>query len=61
MSDLVQIKTALISVSDKTDLVPFARKLVGYGVYRGVIGHIDRRSPIGLIDPDADTRLSWDK
>ncbi len=31
MSDLVQIKTALISVSDKTDLVPFARKLVGYG------------------------------
>ncbi len=32
MSNLVPIKTALISVSDKTDLVPFARKLVGYGV-----------------------------
>jgi phosphoribosylaminoimidazolecarboxamide formyltransferase/IMP cyclohydrolase len=32
MSNLVQIKTALISVSDKTDLIPFARKLVGYGV-----------------------------
>ena len=32
MSNLVKIKTALISVSDKTDLVPFARKLVGYGV-----------------------------
>ncbi len=32
MSNLVQIKMALISVSDKTDLVPFARKLVGYGV-----------------------------
>jgi len=31
MSNLVPIKTALISVSDKTDLVPFARKLVGYG------------------------------
>ncbi len=31
MSNLVKIKTALISVSDKTDLVPFARKLVGYG------------------------------
>jgi phosphoribosylaminoimidazolecarboxamide formyltransferase / IMP cyclohydrolase len=31
MSDLVQIKTALISVSDKTDLIPFARKLVGHG------------------------------
>ncbi len=32
MSNLVQIKTALISVSDKTDLIPFARKLVGHGV-----------------------------
>jgi len=32
MSNLVQIKTALVSVSDKTDLIPFARKLVGYGV-----------------------------
>lgn len=32
MSNLVKIKTALVSVSDKTDLIPFARKLVGYGV-----------------------------
>ncbi len=31
MSNLVQIKTALISVSDKTDLIPFARKLIGHG------------------------------
>jgi phosphoribosylaminoimidazolecarboxamide formyltransferase / IMP cyclohydrolase len=31
MSNLVKIQTALISVSDKTDLVPFARKLTGYG------------------------------
>jgi phosphoribosylaminoimidazolecarboxamide formyltransferase / IMP cyclohydrolase len=31
MSNLVKIKTALVSVSDKTDLIPFARKLVGYG------------------------------
>lgn len=28
MADLVTIKTALLSVSDKTDLVPFARRLV---------------------------------
>ncbi len=28
----VKIKTALVSVSDKTDLIPFARKLVGFGV-----------------------------
>ncbi len=32
MPDLIKIKTALLSVSDKTDLIPFARKLVGYGV-----------------------------
>ena len=31
MADLVPIKTALVSVSDKTDLIPFARKLVGHG------------------------------
>lgn len=31
MSDLVKVKTALLSVSDKTDLVPFARRLVQYG------------------------------
>jgi phosphoribosylaminoimidazolecarboxamide formyltransferase/IMP cyclohydrolase len=31
MSDLVPIKRALISVSDKTDLVPFARRLADHG------------------------------
>ena len=28
MPDLVPIKTALLSVSDKTDLVPFAQRLI---------------------------------
>ncbi|MCC6681815.1 MAG: IMP cyclohydrolase [Phycisphaeraceae bacterium] len=32
MTDLVPIKTALLSVSDKTDLIPFARALVQHGV-----------------------------
>ncbi len=32
MSELVPVKRALISVSDKTDLVPFARKLAQLGV-----------------------------
>ncbi len=32
MTDLVPVKRALISVSDKTDLVPFARKLAAEGV-----------------------------
>jgi phosphoribosylaminoimidazolecarboxamide formyltransferase/IMP cyclohydrolase len=32
MSDLLRIRTALLSVSDKTDLVPFASRLNDYGV-----------------------------
>ncbi len=32
MPDLVRIRRALLSVSDKTDLVPFARALVAHGV-----------------------------
>jgi len=31
MPDLVPIKTALLSVSDKTDLIPFAKRLAGCG------------------------------
>lgn len=38
---------------------PRLRELVGYGVYRDVIGHVDRRSPVGLLDPDADDALPW--
>ncbi|MCH2133609.1 MAG: bifunctional phosphoribosylaminoimidazolecarboxamide formyltransferase/IMP cyclohydrolase [Phycisphaerales bacterium] len=32
MTDLVPVRRALLSVSDKTDLVPFAKSLVGMGV-----------------------------
>jgi phosphoribosylaminoimidazolecarboxamide formyltransferase/IMP cyclohydrolase len=32
MSDLVPVRRALISVSDKTDLIPFAKSLAKYGV-----------------------------
>ncbi|MFA7235932.1 MAG: bifunctional phosphoribosylaminoimidazolecarboxamide formyltransferase/IMP cyclohydrolase [Phycisphaeraceae bacterium] len=32
MTDLVPIRRALLSVSDKTDLVPFAKKLASFGV-----------------------------
>ncbi len=38
---------------------PRLRELVGYGVYKQVIGHVDRRSPIRLVDPDADDSLPW--
>ncbi|MBA3302818.1 MAG: phytanoyl-CoA dioxygenase family protein [Acidimicrobiia bacterium] len=40
---------------------PRLRELVGYGVYHGLIGHIDKSSPAGLLDDDADGhRMVWD-
>lgn len=35
------------------------RKLVGYGTYRGLIGHVDQRNPETLIDPEAETDMIW--
>jgi len=29
---------------------PRLRKLAGYGIYRGLIGHIDKCSPVDLLD-----------
>jgi ectoine hydroxylase-related dioxygenase (phytanoyl-CoA dioxygenase family) len=38
------------------------RELVGYSVYNGLIGHIDKKSPMFLLDEDEqDTRLVWDR
>jgi ectoine hydroxylase-related dioxygenase (phytanoyl-CoA dioxygenase family) len=37
------------------------RTLVGYGIYRGLIGHIDKRSPAELLDPDYATKVVWDR
>jgi len=39
---------------------PRLRELVGYGVYNHLIGHIDKQSPVGLLDADADVRMIWD-
>ena len=39
---------------------PRLRKLVGYGLYHGVIGHIEKRSPLGLLDDTIDDRVAWD-
>ena len=40
---------------------PRLRELVGYGIYSGLIGHIDKRNPAELLDDDtADHRLVWD-
>jgi ectoine hydroxylase-related dioxygenase (phytanoyl-CoA dioxygenase family) len=35
---------------------PRLRELVGYGVYRGLIGHIDKHSPIELLGESSSTR-----
>jgi len=40
---------------------PRLRELVGYGVYRGLIGHIDKTSPQQLLDEDGGARMVWDR
>jgi ectoine hydroxylase-related dioxygenase (phytanoyl-CoA dioxygenase family) len=35
--------------------------LVGYGTYRGLLGHVDQRSPAALVDPSATTDMVWRK
>jgi ectoine hydroxylase-related dioxygenase (phytanoyl-CoA dioxygenase family) len=39
---------------------PRLRELVGYGVYNHLIGHVDKQSPVGLLDEDAAVRMVWD-
>lgn len=38
---------------------PRLRRMVGYGVYRGLIGHVDQSDPATWLDPDAETDLVW--
>lgn len=40
---------------------PRLRRLVGYGTYRGLLGHVDQRSPEVLVDPEARTNMVWYK
>lgn len=37
------------------------RRLIGYGTYRGLLGHVDQRSPEALIDPGAPTAMVWER
>jgi ectoine hydroxylase-related dioxygenase (phytanoyl-CoA dioxygenase family) len=39
---------------------PRLKELVGYGVYNGLIGHIDKKSPMQLLDGAGDHRMDWD-
>jgi len=40
---------------------PRLRELVGYGVYQGLIGHIDKKSPAQLLDSAVAFRSIWDR
>ena len=33
--------------------------LLGYGVYRGLMGHVDQQDPGVLLDPDVPTDMVW--
>jgi ectoine hydroxylase-related dioxygenase (phytanoyl-CoA dioxygenase family) len=39
---------------------PRLRELVGYGIYRGLIGHIDKRSPAEVILDGDEGQMLWD-
>ena len=38
---------------------PRLQALVGYGTYRGLLGHVDQRSPAEWVDPSASTEMVW--
>lgn len=41
---------------------PELQELCGFGVYKGLIGHIDRMSPAQrLLDPDSPNTMLWDR
>jgi ectoine hydroxylase-related dioxygenase (phytanoyl-CoA dioxygenase family) len=41
---------------------PRLRQLVGYGIYNGLVGHIDKRDPAFLLDDgDAPRGVAWDQ
>jgi len=40
---------------------PRLRKLIGYGTYRGLLGHVDQQNPETLVDPDATTDMVWSR
>lgn len=40
---------------------PRLRSLVGYGTYRGLLGHVDQRDPASRIDPEVATDMVWSR
>ncbi|HEY5165548.1 MAG TPA: phytanoyl-CoA dioxygenase family protein, partial [Acidimicrobiia bacterium] len=45
-----------------TGFSPRLRRLVGYGIYSGLIGHIDKHDPVEMLgDAPADDAMVWDQ
>jgi ectoine hydroxylase-related dioxygenase (phytanoyl-CoA dioxygenase family) len=40
---------------------PRLQALVGYSTYRGLLGHVDQKSPQTLLDPDAPSDMVWER
>lgn len=40
---------------------PRLRELIGYGVYRGLIGHVEKHSPDQILTGQGDFRSIWDR
>jgi ectoine hydroxylase-related dioxygenase (phytanoyl-CoA dioxygenase family) len=40
---------------------PRLREMIGYGVYRGLIGHIEKQSPAALLDARVVSKMVWDR
>ncbi len=40
---------------------PRLRQLLGYGVYRSLIGHVNKRDPVELLGDDGELRVIWDR
>jgi ectoine hydroxylase-related dioxygenase (phytanoyl-CoA dioxygenase family) len=43
------------------ELPPRLRRMVGYSVYRGLIGHVDQVDPDTWFDPDRPSEMVWDR
>jgi ectoine hydroxylase-related dioxygenase (phytanoyl-CoA dioxygenase family) len=37
------------------------QEMLGYGVYRGLMGHVDQHDPGVLLDPDAPSDMVWER
>jgi ectoine hydroxylase-related dioxygenase (phytanoyl-CoA dioxygenase family) len=40
---------------------PRLRELCGYGIYNGLIGHIEKKNPASLLDSKAASKIVWDR